>query len=120
MNQPTDNPTMKTKNPTKKATTAFIKTRLATDPAWATRGLLKLYQQQTPDEQSEGVARYENGAGFSGTDAAFLGSLATQYLQRGSLSARQMGFLHRLLPRYAAQLMRLADSAKLNRAMTTV
>lgn len=109
---------MKTKNPTKKATAAFIKTRLATDPAWAIRGLVKIYQQQTPDEQVEGVARYENGAGFSGTDAAFLGSLATQYLQRGSLSPRQMGFVHRLLPRYAGQLMRLADSTKLNRAMT--
>lgn len=102
-------------NATKKDTLLYVKTKLASDPIWATKALIRIFQEnQTSDEQVRKVTTEDNGIGFSGCDAEFLSSLAEQYLRRGSLSDKQMGFVFKKMPKYARQVVAMSDAAKLD------
>jgi len=90
-----------------------LRQRLATDPRWALRALIRIYQNQTADEQSKDAAIERNGIGFSGPDAEILSSFARQYLRRRALSPKQMNLLQRKIPSYARQILRCSDSARL-------
>lgn len=98
----------------KKNTLAFVKTQLATNKVWALKALVRIYQEnQTADEQAAKVTSHDNGIGFSGVDAAFASSLAEQYLKRGGLSDKQMGFVFKIIPKYAKQVVAMSDKEKL-------
>ena len=102
-------------NATKKATVQYVKQMLATNKVWATKALVRIYQEnQTADEQAAKVTSHDNGIGFSGCDAEFLSSLAEQYLRRGNLSEKQMSFVHRKMPKYARQVVAMSDPVKLD------
>ena len=89
---------------------AAFKAALATDAAWAHRAIVVLFQHQTASEQASDVTSVENGVGFTGFDAEILSSFAKQ-IQRGrTLSPKQLAIAHRKLPKYAAQLVRLAEA----------
>lgn len=101
-------------NATKKDTLAFVKSQLATNKVWATKALVRIYQEnQTVDEQVAKTTSHDNGIGFSGCDAEFLSSLAEQYLRRGNLSDKQMSFVFKKMPKYARQVVAMSDAAKL-------
>lgn len=91
----------------------FLKKQLATNQAWALRALVRVHEFQTADEQVTGVTRENNSVGFSGCDAEFLTSLTRQYLTRGSLSPKQMGFVFKRMPRYWGQIKGLVAADKL-------
>jgi len=99
---------------TKSNVLLFVKNQLSTNRAWALKGLVRIYERQTVDEQRSETTSHENGMGFTGTDAQFLSSLAKQYMQRGSLSDKQMVFVFKKMPKYAAQLISISEQAKLN------
>jgi len=82
--------------------------KLASNPTWAVRGLLAVYKFQTESEKAAGTVSDDNGVGFAGVDGEFLSSLARQYQSRGSLSAKQMQFLYKKMPKYARQLWKAA------------
>jgi hypothetical protein len=84
----------------------FIRTKLETDKAWATRGLIRIFDNQTLDEQSSEATIRNNGIGFTPADAEFLTSLAKQFQSKGYLSPKQTVILHKRMPKYAAQLER--------------
>ena len=90
-----------------------LRQRLATDPRWALRALIRIYQNQTTDEQSKDAAIERNGIGFSGPDAEILSSFARQYLRRRALSPKQMNLLQRKIPSYARQIVQCSDAARL-------
>lgn len=92
---------------TKKATIANWKEQLGTNAAWALRGLMRIYEMQTPQEQEVELTVYHNGVGFSGVDADILTSFVKQYQRKGSLSEKQMNILFQRMPRYAGQLYKL-------------
>ena len=101
-------------NATKKDTLAFVKGQLATNKVWATKALVRIYQEnQTVDEQVAKTTSHDNGIGFSGCDAEFLSSLAEQYLRRGNLSDKQMTFVFKKMPKYARQVVAMSDAARL-------
>jgi len=90
---------------TKAARIGFIKTQLATNRQWAERGLLRIYERQTADEQQTQQTRHWNAKGFTGCDAEILTSFAQQILQgRFVGSEKQMKILHKKMPKYARQL----------------
>jgi hypothetical protein len=89
---------------TKKARIAHIREQLGTSAAWALRGLVRIYANQTADEQAVGTTKHHNDIGFTGADAEILTSFAQQYERRGSLSPKQMGLLFKKMPKYAKQL----------------
>jgi hypothetical protein len=89
---------------------AAFKAALATDAAWAHRAIVVLFQQQTASEQASDVTSVENGVGFTGFDAEILSSFAKQIERGRTLSSKQLAIAHRKLPKYAAQLVRLAEA----------
>jgi hypothetical protein len=101
-------------NATKKDTLSFVKQMLGTNKVWALKALVRIYQEnQTADEQVAKTTSHDNGIGFTGVDAQFASSLAEQYLKRGSLSDKQMGFVFKIMPKYAGQVVKMSDQAKL-------
>jgi hypothetical protein len=107
--------------PTQKNTIAFVKNMLATNKVWALKALVRIYQEnQTAEEQVAKVTREDNGIGFSGVDAQFASSLAEQYLKQGGLSDKQMGFVFKIMPKYAGQVVKMSDCNKLTAMVEAV
>lgn len=94
---------------TKKARIAFIKEKVGSQAQWATRALVRIFEHQTSSEQAAGHTHELNGVGFSGCDSEILTSLASQFLKRGTLSAKQMAIVFKKMPKYARQLERLTQ-----------
>ena len=94
---------------TKKAKIAHIRNMVSTNPSWALRALERIYALQTSDEQACGITRNLNGVGFSGADSEILSSFAEQVKKGRTLSPKQMTILYKKMPKYARQLMGIAD-----------
>jgi hypothetical protein len=108
-------------NATKKDTLAFVKVKLSSDPVWAVKALVRIYQEnQTNDEQVNQQTTHDNGIGFSGCDAQFLSSLAQNYLRYGRLSEKQMSFVFKKMPKYAKQVIAMSDATKLDSMVVKV
>lgn len=99
---------------TKTNITKYVRFRLKTNPAWATKALVKLFTEgQTADEQVSEVTRYDNNIGFSGADSEILSSFAKQYMKKGYLSDKQMALLHKKISKYSRQVIAFSDQEKL-------
>jgi len=83
-----------------------LQNKLATDTRWAQRALLAIFRNQTADEQLNADVKHHNQMGFRCMDSLILTSFANQLQMRGSLSPKQMVIVHRLMPKYARQLMK--------------
>lgn len=94
---------------TKKEKVAFVKQMLASNPAWAVRGLLKIYEFQTEAEQRVGETTEDNGVGFSGCDAHILSSFADQIKAGRQMSAKQMEMIYKKMPRYSRQIVNIVE-----------
>jgi hypothetical protein len=93
---------------TKAARIHHIKVMLRTNAQWALRGLLRIYENQTSDEQVSETTRHHNNIGFNGADAEILTSLAKQVIGGRNLSEKQMTIVYRRMPKYARQLEMVA------------
>ena len=93
---------------TKKDRTARLRLMLGSNAAWATRGLVRIFENQTEDEQDKDVTSDQNGIGFTGVDAEFLSSLAKQVIAGRTLSDKQMSHLFKKMPKYAKQLEKVS------------
>lgn len=94
---------------TKKDKIAFIKQQVSYNPQWATRALMKIYDLQTEDEQVSGYTHNWNCVGFNGIDSEILSSFAEQINKGRTLSEKQMKIVFKKMPKYAKQLMNIAD-----------
>ena len=83
-----------------------LQSKLATDIRWAQRGLLAIFRNQTSDEQVSANVTHHNCMGFRCMDSEILTSFANQLQYRKQLSDKQMRIVHRLMPKYARQLMK--------------
>lgn len=101
-------PKPESKSAREKRVVGMWREKLASNPVWATRGLLAVYKYQTEAEKCAETVSEDNGVGFAGVDGQFLSSLAKQYQKRGSLSPKQMTYLHKKMPKYAKQLWKAA------------
>lgn len=98
---------------TKLLTLEDYRQKLATDPNWAERAILALYDRQTIAEQAMGETTQRNSVGFNGADAFILSSFAKQLRRAGyHLSAKQLAIARKKLPKYAKQLMDIAEEKK--------
>ena len=93
-----------------------LRHRLASNDCWALRALMRIYQNQTADEQCREITIERNGIGFTGPDAEILTSFARQYQRRGCLSPKQMIILRRRMPAYARQIVQCSDTTRLEQA----
>lgn len=97
----------------KTITKEFIKKQLATNPAWAVKGLVKIYTLQTADEQASDTTSHDNGVGFSGVDANILSSFAKQVNAGRNLSPKQMAIVFKKMPRYHKQVASFIPADKM-------
>jgi hypothetical protein len=93
---------------TKKARIAYLKEQLGTKKSWAIRGLQRIYEFQTADEQESQTTNHLNSVGFTGVDAVLLSSFAEQTLQNRELSSKQLALLFKKMPKYSRQLERIS------------
>ena len=97
---------------TKKGKVAFLRLMLASNPKWAVRGLLRIYEAQTHSEKAIGTTTDHNGVGFSGVDGEILSSFAEQVKKGRQMSAKQMGIIYKKMPRYSGQLVKFVERGK--------
>jgi len=74
------------------------------------RSLLRLYAEQTADEQAIGATTAKNGCGFNGIDSEFMSSVAKFLTEKGYLSTKQIAWTRKKIRKYAGQLATLANS----------
>jgi len=65
--------------------------------------LLKVYRNQTGDEQDKGKTSQENGIGFNKNDAPLLSSLAEKYIAKGYLSKSELETVTWKIQKYRKQ-----------------
>lgn len=91
----------------------YFKVQLSSNRKWMERGIVAIYSNnQTVDEQSAEVTYYRNGIGFNGADAEILSSFARQLLAGRNLSEKQAAIAFKKMPKYAKQLVALAEGKK--------
>lgn len=99
---------------TKKKIREFVKIQLGTNPAWAVKAMVRIYDEgQTETEKACGLTKDDNGIGFNGLDSELLSSFSEQVKQRGSLSSKQMGIVFKKMPKYHGQVIDMSDENKL-------
>ena len=87
--------------------TKYVRHCLANEHKVAAQCLMKLYDWYV-----------STGHGFRMCDRRFLSSLAEQYRRSSDLSRKQYESLHKLMPRYAGQIVRsFANETKLLKRM---
>ena len=92
----------------KRAIEKFLKGKLSSDPRWALRALVRIYERQTPDEKVKHETEESNGIGFTGFDARILSSLAKQYMKHHILTISQIEVVRNKIPKYWRQLIDIA------------
>lgn len=82
------------------------------------RGLLRIYERQTFDEQKSEFTKHDNGIGFSAADGHILSSFAKQVKKhqidpnpryKTPLSPKQMAMARARIRKYARQLCEIAN-----------
>lgn len=101
--------------PTKKEFREYIQNKLSTDKNWVLKALLKIFEKQTDFEIDSEHTREHNRVGFTGHDAPLLTSFAKQYKSRGFLTAKQMMILHKKMPKYWMQIVKISNREKLEK-----
>ena len=101
-----------------KAVKTFLKTKLATDKAWACRAVVKLYERQTLAEQSAERTEEHNGIGFTGTDAEFLSSIAKKLNSGWNMTEKQMAWIFKKIPKYWRQIWSMIPAEKQTELLT--
>ncbi len=96
------------------AVTEYVKVQLSTNPAWAQRAIVKLWERQTADEQAAQTTGHDNGIGFNGTDAFILSSFAEQINKGRTLSVKQLAIAFKKLPKYSKQIISEIPADKLS------
>jgi hypothetical protein len=95
-----------------KVVKAYFKRKLASDPAWAVKGMMKIYSFQTASEQARQETHELNRVGFSGCDAEILSSFCDQVNRGWRLSQKQMFLVFKKMPRYWKQLWNAVEPNK--------
>lgn len=85
-----------------------IKELLDRDDKAVMRAIVRIYRNQTADEQSGAHTKHHNGIGFNSVDAPLLSSFAGQLLRGYGLTDRQMEKARPKIKRYWRQLLEIA------------
>ena len=84
-----------------------IKTLLLTNEVALRRGILRIFERQTQDEQRSHNTHYHNGIGFSASDAKFLSDMAALVRNNRAMSEGQLIVSRRKMVKYANQLLNI-------------
>lgn len=93
---------------TQPLTKELIKCMLLTDRNWLERGILAIDARQTASEQRARETRDQNGMGWSGFDARYMGYLASWIRSGKHLNDHHFKKASNRMQRYAGQLLKVA------------
>lgn len=94
-----------------------VKYNLENNQKWLERGILAIYRYQTAHEKAVEGTVENNSVGFNGVDGQILSSFA-KWIEGGErfgkqpgqcLTVKQLAIASRKMPKYAAQLLRIAQ-----------
>lgn len=85
-----------------------MKCQITGSVAQAQKALLRIYANQTIDEQRVGMTTKYNGIGFTGSDSQILSFFAKQLKKFGRLSDKQNAILMKKIGKYAGQLVKMS------------
>lgn len=94
---------------TKKEREEKIKSLLLLNDKAVLRSVVAIYRRQTETEKMTFHTREENNIGFNAFDSGILSSFATQILEYGRLSPKQMAIARKKMVRYRRQLAEIAE-----------
>ena len=86
-----------------------IKAKLESCNDWLIRGLMAIYNRQSPTEKEYGSTSEDNGVGFNSCDAEILTSFADQYKRLKFLSPKQIQIARKRMLKYSNQLAKIAN-----------
>jgi len=92
----------------KQSLTDAIRKQITSDDNQAIKAMLRIYEYQTDDEQSNNAAIDDNGVGFAGHDAFILTEFCKQYNKKKYLSPKQISIIRHRIGKYARQLVNQA------------
>lgn len=95
------------KKPTKNEMISFLRKQISCNEKWAKAALVRIYENQTADEQVSESTVALNGIGFTSTDAQLLTKFAEWLNVKGFLTTKQMKWVFKLMPKYALQLTKM-------------
>ena len=90
-----------------------IRNLINTNDKFIGTAIVKIFEQQTIDEQSCDETQENNGVGFNGVDAPILSSFAKFYMKNGYLSTKQIAIARKKMPKYSKQVCGLANAWEL-------
>jgi hypothetical protein len=90
-------------------TPSLVKELIKHNDAAAKRALLKIYDNQDPEEKASQQTIALNGIGFNGVDARILSSFAQHLKQKGFLSPKQMAIVKKKMPKYTRQVWQMME-----------
>ena len=105
---------MEIKKVTQKQRQDFIREKLKNNDIWAKRALLKIFENQTQDEQTKDNVKNHNGIGFRPCDVFIMSRLAKFLIEKNYLSPKQMNIVHKKIPVDSRQIEQISDIAKIN------
>lgn len=96
---------------THKELVELMRKQITISPNKAIAALLRIYENQRPDEQGYRTVYYHNGIGFKPQDVRVLSSMAEQAIRNKKmekenlLTEKQINWLLKLIGKYAGQLV---------------
>ena len=95
---------------TKKETIEYWKKKIATNPGWAIKAAIRIYQNQTQAEQSSHATLSSNGVGFNSFDSPIISPIVDRYLRTQRIEGAAIYQLQRRMPKYASQLYKIVGA----------
>ena len=86
-----------------------IRAMLETSDKAVCRGVMAIFNNQTPEEQVGGVTVEDNGIGFNGVDADWMSQMAVNIKHYGKLTPAQMNITRPKILKYARQISEIAN-----------
>ena len=111
---------------TNKKRIEFMKSKLSNDCVWAVKAMLRIYENQTSDEQINENVTHKNDVGFTSFDAEIMTSFVKRYQSNSEskfprpiaqlYTMKQLMVIMKIMPKYAGQLLRTkTDIEKLDK-----
>ena len=85
----------------------MIQSNIMASDAWLFRAIIRIFENQTRDEQYGAITKHQNGIGFNGCDARFMTLVANELLKNPngeSLRTYEITSARRRIVKYASQL----------------
>lgn len=86
-----------------------IKTLLNWNDSAVEKGIVRIYQLQTADEQAGGATKHLNGKGFNARDAKYGTYLAKWVLSKRHLTGKHLAAARKMCLKYSGQLTDIAN-----------